>query len=99
MRVWLDPDRIAAFSMTAGEVVAALRSNNVQVAAGTLNQLPLKEPGAYELNVETQGRLLRPEEFGQIVVKRGERGSTVRVRDIARVELAAQEILNIGYLD
>jgi hydrophobe/amphiphile efflux-1 (HAE1) family protein len=99
MRVWLNPDRIAAFSMTAGEVVAALRSNNVQVAAGTLNQLPLKNPGAYELNVETQGRLLQPEEFGNIVVKRGDGGSTVRVRDVARVELAAQDILNIGYLD
>lgn len=99
MRVWLDPDRIAAFRMTAGEVVAALRSNNVQVAAGTLNQLPSKDPGAYELNVETQGRLLRPEEFENIVVKRGDGGSTVRVRDIARVELAAQDILNIGYLD
>ena len=99
MRVWLNPDRIAAFRMTAGEVVAALRSNNVQVAAGTLNQLPMKNPGAYELNVETQGRLLRPEEFGNIVVKRGDGGSTVRVRDIARVELAAQDILNIGYLD
>jgi hydrophobe/amphiphile efflux-1 (HAE1) family protein len=99
MRVWLNPDRIAAFRMTAGEVVAALRSNNVQVAAGTLNQSPMKNPGAYELNVKTQGRLLRPEEFGNIVVKRGDGGSTVRVRDIARVELAAQDILNIGYLD
>ena len=99
MRVWLNPDRIAAFRLTAGEVVAALRSNNVQVAAGTLNQLPHSSPGAYELNVETQGRLLQPEEFGNIVVKRGEGGSTVRVRDIARVELAAQDILNIGYLD
>lgn len=99
MRVWLDPDRIAAFRMTAGDVVEALRSNNVQVAAGILNQLPLKNPGAYELSVETQGRLLRPEEFGSIVVKRGEGGSTVRVRDIARVELAAQDYLNIGYLD
>ncbi len=99
MRVWLNPERIAAFRMTAGEVVNALRSNNVQVAAGTLNQLPMKSPGAYELNVETQGRLLRPEEFGNIVVKRGDGGSTVRVRDIARVELAAQDILNIGYLD
>ena len=99
MRVWLDPDRIAAFSMTAGDVVTALRSNNVQVAAGILNQLPMKNPGAYELNVETQGRLLRPEEFGGIVVKRGEGGSTVRVRDIARVELAAQDSLSIGYLD
>lgn len=99
MRIWLDPDRIAAFQMTAGEVVEALRSNNVQVAAGTLNQLPMKNPGAYELNVETQGRLLQPDEFGSIVVKRGKDGQTVRVRDIARVELAAQDTLNIGYLD
>ena len=99
MRVWLDPDRISTFRMTAGEIVQALRSNNVQVAAGTLNQLPMSNPGAYELAVETQGRLLQPEEFGNIIVKRGEDGRTVRVRDIARVELAAQDYLNIGYLD
>lgn len=99
MRIWLDPDRIAAFSMTAGEVVAALRSNNVQVAAGILNRMPIENPGAFELNVETQGRLLQPEEFENIVVKRGEGGRTVRLSDVARVELAAQEVLRIGYLD
>ncbi|MEL7544233.1 MAG: efflux RND transporter permease subunit, partial [Pseudomonadota bacterium] len=99
MRIWLDPDRIAAFNLTAGEVVAALRTNNVQVAAGTLNRLPIPEPGAFELNVETQGRLLEPDEFANIVVKRGENGRTVRVRDIARVELAAQDTLNIAYLN
>ncbi|MEL6746493.1 MAG: multidrug efflux RND transporter permease subunit [Pseudomonadota bacterium] len=99
MRVWLDPDRISAFGLTAGEVVNALRSNNVQVAAGVLNQLPLANPGAYELSVETQGRLLEPGEFERIVVKRGPDGRTVRVSDVARVELAAQDILNIAYLD
>ncbi|MEM1046694.1 MAG: multidrug efflux RND transporter permease subunit [Pseudomonadota bacterium] len=98
MRVWLDPDRIASFDLTAGEVVGALRTNNVQVAAGTLNQLPLDNPGAFQLNVETQGRLLEPHEFEDIVVKR-DNGSVVRLRDVARVELAAQDILNIGYLD
>lgn len=99
MRVWLDPDRISAFSMTAGEVVDALRANNVQVAAGILNQPPMTDPGAYQLNVETQGRLLQPDEFANIIVKRGDNGRVVRVRDIARVELAAQDTLNIGYLD
>ncbi len=99
MRIWLDPDRISAFQMTAGEVVQALRANNVQVAAGTLNQLPINSPGAYELNVETQGRLLEPAEFERIVVKRGPGGRNVRVSDVARVELAAQDILNIAYLD
>lgn len=99
MRVWLQPDKIQALDLTAGEVVAALRSNNVQVAAGVLSQLPMPDPGAFELSVETQGRLLQPEEFGAIVVKRGEDGRTVRVRDVARVELAAQDYLNIGYLD
>ena len=99
MRVWLDPQRISSFDLTAGEVVQALRSNNVQVAAGALNQEPIKDPGAFQLNVETQGRLLQPEEFGAIIVKRGEGGRNVRVRDIARVELAAQDVLRIGYLD
>ncbi|MEL7237626.1 MAG: efflux RND transporter permease subunit [Planctomycetota bacterium] len=99
MRVWLNPDRIAAFGMTAGEVVAALRTNNVQVASGTLNQLPTTDPGAFELSVETPGRLREPGEFENVVVKRTPDGRTVRVRDIARVELAAQDILNIAYLD
>ncbi len=99
MRVWLDPDRISALRMTAGEVVAALRSNNVQVAAGAINQMPMKTPGAFELNVETQGRFREPGEFENIVVKRGAAGQVVRLRDIARVELAAQDYLNNGYLD
>ena len=98
MRIWLDPDRIASFNMTAGEIVGALRTNNVQVAAGTLNQLPIDNPGAFQLNVETQGRLLEIGDFENIVVKRDE-GRVVRLRDVARVELAAQDILNIGYLD
>ena len=99
MRVWLDPDRIASLNMTAGEVVEALRQNNVQVASGIINQLPVEKPGAFELNVETQGRLIAPQEFGNIVVKRGEGTATVRVRDVARVELGSQDYSTIGYLD
>src|SRR5690606_29612221 len=57
MRVWLDPDKVAARGVTADEVVAALRQQNAQVAAGVLNQTPISEPGAFQLNVETLGRL------------------------------------------
>lgn len=99
MRVWLDPQRIAALNMTAREVVNALRANNVQVAAGVLNEQPISRPGAFQLSIETQGRMLEPEEFAAIIVKRGENGRLVRLRDVARVELAAQDYLNIGYLD
>ena len=99
MRVWLDPERIANFNLTAGEVVAALRQNNVQVASGILNRLPVPKPSAFELNVETQGRLIAPEAFGDIIVKRGDGTGMVRVRDIARVELGAQDYQTTAYLD
>lgn len=99
MRIWIDPERAQAFGMTASEVVAALRENNTQIAAGTINREPIETKGGFELSVETQGRLLEEEEFRNIIVKRGEDGRTVRLRDLARVELAAQDYNNIGYLD
>ena len=99
MRIWLDPERVASFDITPGEVVNALRENNVQVASGVINQLPVPNPSAFEVNVETQGRLIAPEAFGDIVVKRGEGTATVRVKDIARVELGAQDYTTIGYLN
>ena len=99
MRIWLDPERVASFDITPGEVVNALRENNAQVASGVINQLPVPKPGAFEVNVETQGRLIAPEAFGDIVVKRGEGTATVRVKDIARVELGAQDYTTVGYLN
>ena len=98
MRVWLDPERAASFNITPGEIVSALRQNNVQVASGVLNQQPVPKPGAFEVNVETQGRLIDPEQFGDIVVKRGAGTETVRVKDVARVELGSQDYSTIGYL-
>ena len=68
MRVWLDPARVAGRSLTAGEVVAALRAANLQVAAGAINQPPATSPGGFTLTVQTLGRLTSPEEFGDIVV-------------------------------
>ncbi len=99
MRIWIDPERARSLGLTANEVVAALRENNLQVAAGTINKQPLKTRGAFELSVQTQGRLLEASEFNNIIVKRGENGRTVRLRDVARAELAAQDYNTIGYLD
>ena len=99
MRVWLDPAKIAARNLTAGDVVAALRSANLQVAAGAINQPPAASPGSFELSVQTLGRLTSPEEFANTVVKAESNGFLVRVRDIARVELGSQDYTVNAYLN
>ncbi|HUG80151.1 MAG TPA: multidrug efflux RND transporter permease subunit [Bryobacterales bacterium] len=98
MRVWIDPGRAAAREMTAGEVVSALRSQNVQVAAGTLGQPPYSNGAAYQLNVETQGRFKDPRDFANVVVKTAPDGAVTRLSDIARVELGADDYGVNGYL-
>lgn len=99
MRIWLDPEKLAVRNLTAGDVVTALRGQNVQVAAGVINQPPVPRPGAFQLNVETQGRLTTPAEFGTIIVKSDDQGRVTRVRDVARVELGAADYNRSGYLD
>jgi len=99
MRVWLDPEKLAVRDLTARDVVTALRGQNVQVAAGVINQPPVPQPGAFQLNVETQGRLTTPEAFGNIIVKSEGNGRVVRVDDVARVELGAADYNRNGYLD
>ena len=74
MRVWLDPDKIAARNLTGPEVADAVRSQNLQVASGVLNQPPVPNPGAFQMNLETLGRLVEPRQFQNIVVKTGENG-------------------------
>lgn len=91
MRVWLDPERLTARSMTPGDVVNAIREQNMQVAAGAVGQQPVQSPVAFELQINTRGRLVSVEEFGNIVVKRGARGETLLLKDVARVELGAGE--------
>ncbi len=90
MRVWIDPDRAQALDLTPAEVVRALRENNVEVAAGVLNQPPDAAHGAWQVAIETRGRVRTAEAFGAFVVKRGAEGRVVRLRDVARVELGAQ---------
>lgn len=98
MRIWLDPDKIANLDMTAGEVVAALRAQNVQIASGTLNTLPSGTQSAFEVNIQTQGKLITPEEFENVIVKSAEDNRIVKLKDVGRVELGAQNYATKGYL-
>jgi HAE1 family hydrophobic/amphiphilic exporter-1 len=90
MRLWLDPDRLAARELTAGDVVQALREQNVQVAAGSLGQSPAPAGQMYQLSVRALGRLRDASEFENIIVKGGQGGSLVRLRDVGRAELGAE---------
>ncbi len=99
MRVWLDIERMNHVDLTAGEVVQAIRGQNVQVAAGVIGQPPTGETGDFQLNVTTQGRLVQEDEFGDIIIKRGKDGRVTRLRDVARIELGAQDYSRLSYLD
>lgn len=82
MRTWLDPDRMAARDLSASDVVAALREQNVQVAAGSLGRPPVPQGQAFQYTLSTLGRLVDPLQFGNIVVKTGEDGRLTRLRDL-----------------
>src|SRR5205085_829076 len=84
MRVWLDPDKIAAKNLTASDIVNAIREQNVQVAAGAVGQQPVQGNVALELQINAKGRLISEEEFGQIIVKSGEYGQKTYLKDVAR---------------
>jgi HAE1 family hydrophobic/amphiphilic exporter-1 len=99
MRVWLDPNRISALGLTAGEVVQALRSQNVQVAGGVLDRPPSTKQGAYEVGVQLLGRLTDPAQFGDVLIKSADEGRLVRVRDVGRIELGAVDYSTNAYLD
>jgi HAE1 family hydrophobic/amphiphilic exporter-1 len=99
MRIWLDPAKVQSRGLTASDVVAALRANNVSVAAGAINQPPAQSPGGFEVAVQTQGRLSTPEQFGEIIVATDQDGRVTRVRDVGRVELGAQDYKSNAYLN
>jgi hydrophobe/amphiphile efflux-1 (HAE1) family protein len=99
MRIWLDPHRIASLGLTAGEVVQALRGQNVQVAGGVLDRPPSTKQGAYEVSVQLLGRLTDPAQFGDVLLKSGADGRLVRVRDVGRIELGAVDYSTNAYLD
>ena len=98
MRIWLDPNRLQSLGLTAGDVTNALQSQNIQVASGVLDQPPLAHPGAFQIAVQTLGRLDNPSEFGSIVIKQTPT-AVVRLKDVATVELAALDYSSNSYLD
>ena len=89
MRIWLNPDKIASRNLTASDVVAAIREQNVQVAGGVIGQQPVASPVNFELQVNVKGRLISEEEFGNVIVKTGPNGEKTLLKDIARIELGA----------
>ncbi|MGQ0564390.1 MAG: efflux RND transporter permease subunit [Gemmobacter sp.] len=98
-RVWLDPDKLASFGLTAGDVVSAIREQNIQVSGGTLGAPPNSDASAFEVAVTTQGRLQEPRQFGQVIVRSTDDGRIVRVADVARVEIGARSYSTNSYLN
>ncbi len=100
MRVWIDPAKAAARGLTGPDIVAALRAQNVQAAAGAIGQPPFAtNAAAFQLPVQVQGRLSDPQQFADIVIKTDAEGRVTRVRDVARVELGAQDYGIRGFFD
>ncbi|HEY3520183.1 MAG TPA: multidrug efflux RND transporter permease subunit [Rhodanobacteraceae bacterium] len=99
MRVWLDPQKLAQRGLTTSDVVNAIREQNVQVAAGALNAPPGPDDSAFQLNINTRGRLSSAEEFRNIIVRTDRDGSVVHLRDVARVELGSDQYALRSLLD
>ncbi len=91
MRLWLDPHKMARYRLTTSQVVAAVREQNVQVAAGQIGQQPAATSQQYQISVRVQGRLKTAEEFNNLIIRTGTDGSITRLRDIGRAELGAED--------
>ncbi|MRR51982.1 MAG: efflux RND transporter permease subunit [Rhodocyclaceae bacterium] len=91
MRIWLKPEKLHAFSIAPGDVMAAIRSQNVELATGEIGQAPATKGQQFTAVIVTKSRMSTPEEFGNIIVRSQADGSTVKVKDVARVELGAQD--------
>jgi multidrug efflux pump len=92
MRVWLDPDRLSSRDLTAGDVLKALREQNIQVAAGQIGQPPVPNGLDFQYTMSTQGRLMEPQQFANIVLKTGSDGQVTYLRDVSRSELGARSM-------
>ncbi len=89
MRIWFDVDRLISLNLTPSDIISAIQQQNVQAPVGRIGARPIGDDQQFQLNLETRGRLTSPEEFGNILVRANPDGSTLRVRDVARVELGA----------
>src|SRR5215218_5680732 len=99
LRIWLDPEKLAAYGLTSGDVVRAIQEQNVQVSGGALGQEPTPTDAAFQLTVTTQGRFEDPRQFRQIIVQATPQGRLVRLQDVARIELGAQDYVTNSYLN
>ncbi len=99
MRVWIEPDKLAARNLTPGDVMAALREQNLQVAAGQIGQHPAPAGLDFQYAVQTRGRLIDPTEFEDVIVKTGANGQVTRLKDVARIERGARNYDMDSYLD
>ncbi len=91
MRIWLRPDRLSQLGLTPTDVVSAIREQNAQFAAGKIGAEPLRNPVEFTYTVTTKGRLEEPEEFAEIIIRSLADGSRIRLKDVARVEIAAKD--------
>ncbi len=89
MRVWYEVDRLNNLGVTPAEIIAAIQAQNVQAAVGRIGARPISDDQSFQFNIQTQGRLVTPEQFGEIVIRANPDGSSLRVRDVARIELGA----------
>jgi multidrug efflux pump len=99
MRIWLDPDKIASRGMTASDILRAVQEQNIQVSAGQLGAEPIAKGSDFLISINAQGRLRTAEEFGHVVLKAGSNGEIVRLADVARIELGANDYTLRGQLD
>jgi hydrophobe/amphiphile efflux-1 (HAE1) family protein len=99
MRVWLDPDRMAAQKMNSEEVIAAISKQNIQASLGAVGSSPTEKHGAFTYTLVAKGRLMTAEEFDEIVIRRDENGGIVRLKDIARTEIGEQNYMFSGMLN
>ncbi len=95
MRLWVDPDRLAARGLTAGDVVSALQQQNVQIAAGQVGQPPAQKNQMYQISVRAVGRLTEADQFNNIILKPGSNGALVRLRDVGYAQLGAEDYSSI----
>lgn len=100
MRIWLDPGRMQARGLTPTDVVSAVQAQNMEVSAGSVGAAPSPSNDPFEVTLTTQGRLVTPEEFGNIIIKTGANGeSMLRLKDVARVELGSETYSGRGMVD
>jgi HAE1 family hydrophobic/amphiphilic exporter-1 len=99
IRVWLDPEKLSSYGLTAGDVVRALQEQNVQVSGGALGQQPAPVDNAFQLVVTTQGRFEDVRQFRNVIVRSGSDGRIIRVQDVGRVEMGAREYVTSSYLN